>query len=173
MSSILPADQPATPAVGAQGPVGPLLVVAGALVEGEGPLARVLLQRRPRAKHHGGLWEFPGGKVEDGESPAAALARELGEELGIVVDQADLVPLTFAVDDVRQGPGPGTGQRALVLMLYLCRRWQGIPVAMEGVEDGAALEWVALADMKEWAISAKMPPLDIALCITFQKMLLA
>jgi 8-oxo-dGTP pyrophosphatase MutT (NUDIX family) len=81
----------------------PLLVVAGALVRGEGAEARLLLQQRPLGKHHGGLWEFPGGKVEPGETPAEALARELAEELGIAVDPADCVPLTFAVRSAHEG----------------------------------------------------------------------
>lgn len=139
----------------------PLLVVAAALVAGEGSEGRLLLQQRPLGKHHGGLWEFPGGKVEPGETPAAALARELAEELGIAVDPADLAPLTFAVHEA------GTSGRDLVLLLYSCHAWRGTPVA----EEGAALQWVDGATLRSLAIPETMPPLDIALCITAQNLL--
>ncbi|MBB3357668.1 MULTISPECIES: NUDIX domain-containing protein [unclassified Novosphingobium] len=139
----------------------PLLVVAAALVAGEGGEARLLLQQRPLGKHHGGLWEFPGGKVEPGETPAAALARELAEELGIAVDPADLAPLTFAVHEA------AASGRDLVLLLYRCHAWRGTPVA----EEGAALQWVDGAALRSLAIPETMPPLDIALCITAQNLL--
>ncbi|WP_066553149.1 (deoxy)nucleoside triphosphate pyrophosphohydrolase [Croceicoccus bisphenolivorans] len=101
-----------------------MLVVAAALIDEE---SRVLMHRRPLAKHHGGLWEFPGGKVESGEVPEAALCRELAEELGIAVDSRDLSPACFAT-----GPAvPGAGT-PLVILLYTCRRWTGTPRALEG-----------------------------------------
>jgi 8-oxo-dGTP diphosphatase len=118
----------------------PLVVVAAALTQPDG---RVLMQQRPVGKAHAGLWEFPGGKVEPGEAPAAALARELAEELGIVVDAADAVPLAFAAD-VR-----------IVLLLYRVTRWTGEPRAIEG----DALVW----DVPERLAQLAMPPLDVPL----------
>ncbi|HEY0007132.1 MAG TPA: NUDIX domain-containing protein, partial [Tepidisphaeraceae bacterium] len=93
-----------------------LTVVAAALVDRE---SRVLLQRRPEGRQMAGLWEFPGGKVEPGERPEAALMRELHEELGIGTDPACLVPAAFASDDL--------GDRHLLLLLYICREWRGEP----------------------------------------------
>ena len=118
-----------------------LPVVAAALVDGDG---RVLVQQRPAGKEHAGLWEFPGGKVEDEETAEAALVRELEEELGIAVDVADLMPLAFA--------SRLHGERQLVLLLYRCSRWQGTPRAIES----GALAWhrpEALAELP-------MPPAD-------------
>lgn len=143
----------------------PLLVVAAALVTGRGSEARMLLQQRPLGKHHGGLWEFPGGKVEPSEAPAMALARELAEELGIAVDPADLAPLTFAVHEAAYTSAGGG--RDLVLLLYRCHAWRGAPVA----EEGAALQWVDAATLRILAVPETMPPLDIALCITAQNLL--
>jgi len=101
------------------------------------------MQRRPVGKAHAGLWEFPGGKMEAGESPQAALARELHEELGIVVADADLVPSGFAVD------------RTTVLLLFACRHWSGEPTAL----DADALRW----DVPARLAHLPMPPLDIPL----------
>ena len=118
-----------------------LPVVAVALIDAEG---RVLIAQRPRGKEHEGLWEFPGGKVEPGESPEAALVRELREELGVTVAPESLDPLTFS--------SAGRGQRHLLLLLYRCTAWQGEPRAL----DAAAIHWVlpdALADYD-------MPPAD-------------
>ena len=116
-------------------------VVAAALVDGAG---RVLLQQRPPGKMMAGLWEFPGGKVEPGESPEAALVRELEEELGIKVREGALAPLTFA--------SAALEGRHLLLLLYLCRIWRDDPRAL----DAAALRWVRPADMRALA----MPPAD-------------
>lgn len=116
-------------------------VVAGALVDGDG---RVLLQRRPADKELGGTWEFPGGKVEPGEMPEAALVRELAEELGVAVPIDALEPLTFATADL--------GDRHLVLLLYRVRRWSGVPRALEA----SGMIWVAPADMA----GLPMPPAD-------------
>jgi 8-oxo-dGTP diphosphatase len=116
-------------------------VVAAALIDRQG---RVLVQQRPAGKHMAGLWEFPGGKVEPGETPEAALVRELHEELGIAIEEAALVPLTFASAPL--------GERHLLLLLYLCRDWQGEPQAL----DAVALQWVRPADMRALA----MPPAD-------------
>lgn len=129
-----------------------LTVVALALL---GPGDEVLMQRRPEDRAHGGMWEFPGGKVEPGEGPAAALVREIAEELAISIDEADLVPLTFAAS-------PGTeSSRPLVLLLYTCRRWAGTPVP----EAGAALQWLPA----EALCALPMPPLDVPLATALQR----
>ena len=122
----------------------PLLVVAAALVDGEG---RVLLQRRPVGRVMAGLWEFPGGKIEPGETPEAALLRELAEELGIEIAPGALAPVSFASAPL--------GGRHLLLLLYLADRWTGEPQALEA----EALAWVAPADMGALA----MPPADMPL----------
>jgi len=107
----------------------------------------MLMHQRPLAKHHGGLWEFPGGKVESGEEPGAALVRESAEELGIGIDVDDLLPLTFA-----SGPPVPGSDSPLVILLYTCRVWRGVPRALEG--EGAA--WC----LPEEAARLDMPPLD-------------
>lgn len=127
----------------------PLIVVAAALIDEDG---KCLLQQRPEGKPMAGLWEFPGGKLEDGESAEGALARELTEELGIMVAPDMLLPFTFATGMIGAGEG---GQRALVLLLYICRTWTGTPAALESPE----LRWVRPADMA----SLPMPPADVPL----------
>jgi 8-oxo-dGTP diphosphatase len=122
---------------------GLLIVVAAALTDDEG---RVLMQRRPAGKMHGGLWEFPGGKIESGESPEAALVRELAEELAIVVEPGDLTPRAFATAPA--------GERIL-LLLYNCSRWQGEVQAIEA----DALIWRRPADL----LDLPMPPADLPL----------
>lgn len=119
----------------------PLLVAAAALLDGQG---RVLVQRRPAGKAMAGLWEFPGGKLEPGETPEAALVRELREELGIDVPEAALRPACFA--------GAPLGDRRLLLLLYMVERWTGEPVALEA----DALAWVSTAELR----SLPMPPAD-------------
>lgn len=127
-----------------------LTVVALALMEDAG---RVLMQQRPAHRAHGGLWEFPGGKVEQGEGPRAALVREIDEELGIVIQPGDLYPIGFAA---REPDGAADAlERPLVLLLYGCRHWQGTPVC----EPGAALLWADPASLAALA----MPPLDVPL----------
>lgn len=118
-----------------------LPVVAVALVDGEG---RVLVQQRPEGKTMAGLWEFPGGKLEAGETPEAALVRELAEELAIDVEAACLAPAAFA-----SHPLDG---RHLLLLLYVCRKWRGQPRAVEG----GALKWVRPVALHGLA----MPPAD-------------
>ncbi|WP_419896227.1 bifunctional GNAT family N-acetyltransferase/(deoxy)nucleoside triphosphate pyrophosphohydrolase [Roseomonas sp. USHLN139] len=118
-----------------------LLVAACALVDPDG---RVLLARRPEGKPMAGLWEFPGGKLEAGETPEDALIRELREELGIDVSAACLAPFTFASHDA--------GRFHLLMPLYLCRRWEGTVTAREG----QALAWVRPNKLSDYA----MPPAD-------------
>ncbi|MFN3945414.1 MAG: (deoxy)nucleoside triphosphate pyrophosphohydrolase [Allosphingosinicella sp.] len=122
-----------------------MTVVAAALIDGEG---RILLQQRPPGRAMAGLWEFPGGKVEPGERPEQALARELGEELGIEVAEDDLAPACFASAPV--------GERHMILLLYLCRSWRGgDPRALEAT----GLLWRRPAEMRGLA----MPPADAPL----------
>ena len=116
-------------------------MVAAALIDGEG---RVLLQQRSPGRAMAGLWEFPGGKVERGERPEAALVRELDEELGIMVEAESLLPAAFASAD--------NAGRHMLLLLYLCREWLGEPGAL----DAAALAWVRPAEMA----ALPMPPAD-------------
>jgi len=118
-----------------------MTVVAAALVDDQG---RVLLQQRAPDRHMAGLWEFPGGKVEAGELPEAALVRELKEELGIDAEAAALSPACFASAPL--------GDRHMILLLYLCRTWRGDPRPL----DATALRWVLPADMDALA----MPPAD-------------
>jgi len=118
-----------------------LPVVAAALVDAD---RRVLLQQRPAGKSLAGLWEFPGGKVEAGETPEEALIRELEEELGIAVPHACLAPAAFASAPL--------GDRHLLLLLYITRKWVGVPRALEA----AALKWVRPVDM----YALPMPPAD-------------
>ena len=121
-----------------------MLVVAAALVDGDG---RVLLQKRPPGRHMADLWEFPGGKVDEGELPEAALVRELKEELGIDVDSAALAPAAFA--------SAPAGDRHMLLLLYICRNWRGIPQPL----DATALQWIRPNEMSE----LPMPPADMPL----------
>lgn len=123
-----------------------LCVVAGLLIDRED---RWLMHCRPLDKAHGGLWEFPGGKVEPGETPEKALVRELEEELGIAIDPGLIEPLAFASD------GPVSTGRPIVLLLYRVRRWSGTPEAREGGSIG----WVS----RDEAADLDKPPLDIAL----------
>ncbi len=121
-----------------------VLVVACALIDPDG---RVLLAQRPPDKAMGGLWEFPGGKVEPGETPEATLIRELAEELGIAVNQACLAPFTFA--------SHAYTDFHLLMPLYVCRRWEGAPQALEH----AAIRWVRPKDMGEYPMPAADLPL--------------
>ena len=123
-------------------PAAPLFVSAAALVDADG---RVLLQQRPDGKPMAGLWEFPGGKVEPGETPQAALIRELHEELGIETWESCLAPATFASEPL--------ADRELILLLYVCRKWKGVP----SLKHAAALKWVRPAEM----FSLPMPPADL------------
>jgi 8-oxo-dGTP diphosphatase len=122
---------------------GPLWVVAGAL---EGPGDTWLMHRRPLEKHHGGLWEFPGGKVEETEIPVKALIRELREELGVAIDEADCMPAGFAEDRGGDGGFP------IVILLYKVGRWQGSPTALEGGQ----VDWFSPTEIPR----LPKPPLD-------------
>jgi 8-oxo-dGTP diphosphatase len=129
------------PAPAEAGALALLLVAAAALIDRDG---RVLLARRPEGKPMAGLWEFPGGKVRGGETPEAALIRELREELGIDVTAACLAPFTFA-SHAYEG-------FHLLMPLYLCRRWQGTPTPREGQR----LAWVRPEKLAEYPV----PPAD-------------
>jgi 8-oxo-dGTP diphosphatase len=121
-----------------------LLVSAVALIDADG---RVLLAQRPEGKSMAGLWEFPGGKVESGETPEVALIRELHEELGIDTWESCLAPLTFAshaYDDFH-----------LLMPLFACRKWKGTPHPHEG----QALKWVRANKLRDYP----MPPADVPL----------
>ncbi|MFT4275493.1 MAG: (deoxy)nucleoside triphosphate pyrophosphohydrolase [Rhodopseudomonas sp.] len=121
-----------------------LLVVAVALIDADN---RVLIAQRPKHKQLGGLWEFPGGKLDPGERPEAALIRELDEELGITVKEACLAPLTFASHAYEDFH--------LLMPLYVCRRWEGLAMPREGQE----LAWVRANKLRDYP----MPPADIPL----------
>ncbi|PLS22808.1 (deoxy)nucleoside triphosphate pyrophosphohydrolase [Neptunicoccus cionae] len=129
-----------------------LLVSAVALIDKDG---RVLLAQRPEGKSLAGLWEFPGGKVEAGETPEHALIRELEEELGINTWTSCLAPLTFAshsYDDFH-----------LLMPLYACRKWEGIPAPKEN----QVLKWVRPNEMSSYP----MPPADIPLIAMLRDLL--
>ena len=121
-----------------------LLVAACALVDPDG---RVLVAQRPDGKQFAGLWEFPGGKLEPGETPEACLVRELKEELGIDTRSACLAPLTFASHAYEDFH--------LLMLLYVCRKWQGTARPLEA----KALKWLRPRDLRD----IPMPPADLPL----------
>jgi 8-oxo-dGTP diphosphatase len=121
-----------------------LLVAAAALIDTDG---RVLICQRPDGKHMAGLWEFPGGKVEPGETPEGCLIRELDEELGIKITEACLAPFVFA--------SHGYENFHLMMPLYLCRRWEGLVTAREH----KAIAWVKPVNLGDYP----MPPADAPL----------
>jgi 8-oxo-dGTP diphosphatase len=121
-----------------------VLVAACALIDVDG---RVLITMRPDGKPMAGLWEFPGGKMESGETPEQCLIRELKEELGISVSDACLAPLTFA--------SHAYPDFHLLMPLYVCRRWEGTVTALEGQQ----LAWVRPNKLRDYA----MPPADVPL----------
>ena len=121
-----------------------LLVVAVVLIDFD---KRILLAQRPKGKSMAGLWEFPGGKIEAGETPEIALIRELKEEIDVTVEEACLAPLTFASHKY--------ADFHLLMPLYICRKWSGIVSPQEGQN----VKWVALRDLRKY----DMPPADIPL----------
>ena len=129
-----------------------VLVAACALVDADG---RVLIAQRPEGKPMAGLWEFPGGKVEIGERPEETLIRELGEELGITVSDACLAPLAFASHTY--------SNFHLLMPLYVCRKWSGIPIPREGQH----LTWVRPARLGDYP----MPPADAPLVAMLRDLL--
>lgn len=118
-----------------------VLVTACALLDADN---RVLIAQRPPGKAMAGLWEFPGGKVEPGETPEDAIIREIAEELGVIVTKPCLAPLTFSSFDYPDFH--------LLMPLYVCRRWEGTPVAREH----SALKWVRANRLRDFP----MPPAD-------------
>ena len=135
-----------------------LLVSAVALIDRDG---RVLLAQRPEGKPMAGLWEFPGGKIEPGETPETALIRELDEELGINTATSCLAPLSFTSH--RYGPHENQPAFHLLMMLYVCRRWQGRAQPIEG----GALKWVRPQQLRDYP----MPEADIPLIAALQDLL--
>ncbi|MCK0171073.1 8-oxo-dGTP diphosphatase MutT [Aliiroseovarius sp. S1123] len=129
-----------------------ILVSAVALIDPDG---RILLAQRPEGKSMAGLWEFPGGKVEQGETPEAALVRELHEELGIETWNSCLAPLSFAshsYDDFH-----------LLMPLFACRKWNGTPTPREG----QVLKWARVNQLRDYP----MPPADIPLIPVLRELL--
>ena len=129
-----------------------LMVVAAALEDGEG---RILVQQRPVGTQMAGLWEFPGGKIGPGETPEAALVRELKEELGIDTRESCLAPIAFA--------SHGYEDFHLLMPLFACRNWRGIPQPLEG----QALKWARVNELKNYP----MPPADVPLVAQLRDLL--
>ena len=116
---------------------------------------QILIAKRPNKKHLSGFWEFPGGKVEKGESPENALIREVKEELNIDINNKCIAPLTFSEFDYKKFH--------LLLLLYVCRRWEGEPMSMEKNE----IKWVKANTLRQY----KMPPADDSLIYSLQDLL--
>ncbi len=128
-----------------------MLVAAAALMDCDG---RVLMAQRPKGKEFEGHWEFPGGKVEQGETPEEALIRELREELRIETQTACLAPVAFASHDYKDFH--------LLMPLFVCRKWEGMPEPVEG----QVLKWIRIKEIAQ----LKMPPADIPLAAQLRDM---
>ena len=153
------AAKPMTAATDAGLPVTKMVLVSAvALIDRDG---RVLLAQRPEGKAMAGLWEFPGGKIESGETPEAALIRELHEELGIDTAASCLAPLSFASHSYAATKTHPAFH--LVMMLFVCRRWQGRP---QPIERGQ-LKWVRPQQLRDYP----MPAADIPLIAALQDLL--
>ncbi|WP_425408054.1 (deoxy)nucleoside triphosphate pyrophosphohydrolase [Hyphococcus sp.] len=129
-----------------------LLVAACALIDRDG---RVLMARRPEGKPMAGLWEFPGGKLAEGETPEAALVRELKEELAIDTEASCLAPFAFA--------SQASGEFHLLMPLFVCRKWNGVPKPLEGQE----LKWVR----RDALTTMETPPADRPLAAQLRELL--
>lgn len=129
-----------------------LLVAACALIDRDG---RILLTQRPEGKAMAGLWEFPGGKMEQGERPEETVIRELREEIGIDTDEACLAPVAFA--------SHAYDEFHLMMPLFVCRKWRGTPKPLEG----QSLAWARPGELRSY----KMPPADIPLAAQLRDML--
>ncbi len=140
--------------VATQTPLPLLVIPAIALIDNDG---RILLAKRPRNKPMGGLWEFPGGKIEKCETPEQALIREIDEELGVNTKQSCLAPVSFA--------SHAYDAFHLLLLLYICRRWQGSPEPKEGGE----LAWVKPSQLRQF----DMPPANKEFISVLQDLLFA
>lgn len=128
------------------------IVASIALIDANG---QVLIAKRPDKKHLSGFWEFPGGKVEKGESPEKTLIREIKEELNININNKCIAPLTFSEFNYEKFH--------LLLLLYVCRRWEGKPMSMENND----IKWVKANMLKQY----KMPPADDSLIYSLQDLL--
>lgn len=129
-----------------------VLVAACALIDSEG---RILIAQRPPGKSMAGLWEFPGGKIEPGESPEATVIREMHEELGVEIEAGSLEPFAFA--------SHAYPDFHLLMPLFLCRSWKGAVTPHEG----QSIAWVPLSKLSDYP----MPPADLPLLPAFQQML--
>ncbi|MEZ5895228.1 MAG: (deoxy)nucleoside triphosphate pyrophosphohydrolase [Parvularculaceae bacterium] len=150
-----------------------LIVAAAALIDGDG---RVLLAKRPAGKAMAGLWEFPGGKLEDSETPEEALVRELREELGIDVETACLAPIAFASQKATGSSSENSSENTLgddglgssadlhlLMPLFVCRKWKGVARAIEADE----IAWVRPNEFTKY----EMPPADRPLASQLRDML--
>ena len=131
------------------------IVVAAALIA---PTGKILMQIRRAGAAHGGLWEFPGGKIETDESPISALIRELREELGVDVTADSLIPTGFAVEDL----APQPSRLPIAIFLYTCREWAGEVQCL----DGESIGWFAINEIA----ALPMPPLDVPLAAQLERL---
>ena len=131
-----------------------LVVAACALIE---PDQRLLIAQRPKGKALAGLWEFPGGKIESGESPEETIVRELQEELAVTITASSLAPLSFASHEY--------ADFHLLMPLYVCQTWRGTPKAMEAQQ----IAWVEISDLTPQNSRFPMPPADVPLLPALQR----